>query len=638
MERCRFHALLAAAPHHSIDSGRILVVTVTPSGAEPRLHPVIRVRSLRRLKHGAAVALAMVAGCRSASSPPAPPEQESPATAEAWVILADAGDPNRPAYRILRDSFHATLKRTPGVRAIIFDQAFDTRFRNVDQAADTLWAALYAGKPITAIAATGMAAAQRSLTLVPALKAPPVIAYLVDDGDRDLVRDAAPDFGVPPTSLFPMEQERNLALVVAEIVRLLPRLTHLVTVSQSIEETEDVAQALAARPGHPVTLVPWVRPTPQALRDSLRRLSPTSAVLFISLHLDGRGDPWVPADFLATFAPWANRPVFGLYRNLLGQGIVGGPLIDPGAQGIALAQQTLRAMGHGDGSDPQVVVPLYNAYDWAVLRRHRIATGRVPQGAHVINRPSTLWETHPVATSFGVTALLMLATALGLSSHWTRLARQSNERLRGLAQRLIVAQDGERARISRDLHDTVGQDLLLQAVELERYSPALAAPGHPPFAARLRDSIRQLETISRELNPVSLRYEALETSLGQLANSMSERSGVAIALTCDGPLPPLEPQRATTAYRIVHEALMNVVRHAQATNASIHLSVTDHMLEITVSDNGVGFAPSQLRTTRLGVLGMRQRAESVQGSLQITSGRESGTTVFVRIPVHPPEA
>lgn len=215
---------------------------------------------------------------------------------------------------------------------------------------------------------------------------------------------------------------------------------------------------------------------------------------------------------------------------------------------------------------------------------------------------------------------------------------------RQLLQRLVTAQEEERRRLSRELHDQLGQHLTALMLGLQ----SLKQPDGAPAAAgacvdRLQELTDQLmqevHRLARELRPAALDDLGLPAALRRHAEAWSRYSGVSVDFHSRefdaGRLPaPIE----TTIYRVVQEALTNILRHAQAQRVSVLLERRgEHVLAI-VEDDGRGFDAEAVMAapdaqSRLGLMGMQERVALVGGSLEIESRRGGGTTVFVRIPL-----
>ena len=209
-------------------------------------------------------------------------------------------------------------------------------------------------------------------------------------------------------------------------------------------------------------------------------------------------------------------------------------------------------------------------------------------------------------------------------------------RRRELALRLSSSQEDERQRVSRDLHDTVGQTHAGLSMALKAVADTLP-PGGPgadrlAYARKLADDMgRELHEAAVRLRPTALDDLGLEAALRDLAAVWSRRQGVRAELYIqlgDGrPAQEIE----TALYRVVQEALTNVARHARATTVSVAITRSDGTIQAVVEDNGAGFDPA-VAGKRLGLLGMRERLVLLGGEVQIESEPGRGTTIIARIP------
>ena len=214
---------------------------------------------------------------------------------------------------------------------------------------------------------------------------------------------------------------------------------------------------------------------------------------------------------------------------------------------------------------------------------------------------------------------------------------------RELLGQVIAAQEAERARVSRDLHDDVGQALTsvllgLRLVEDSFHGPHLDADDVRRRLGELRelvaDGLRRARQLAFDLRPTVLDDIGLVPALQRLKEDVATRTGLTVdfdpaALDADERLPP---EIETAIYRVVQEALTNVVRHASASAASITLSARDGRMRVFIEDDGVGFDPDQ-RPVRghLGIKGMRERAELVGATLSLSSKPGAGTVVMLEV-------
>jgi two-component system, NarL family, sensor histidine kinase UhpB len=214
------------------------------------------------------------------------------------------------------------------------------------------------------------------------------------------------------------------------------------------------------------------------------------------------------------------------------------------------------------------------------------------------------------------------------------LERLAAER-RQSARAALGAQEAERLRTARELHDEVGQSLTAVALQVEQ----LAAGADPPAAARLNELARQLQRsledirrIVRELRPEALDDLGLVSALIALTSRIGRQTDIRLERGLSAEVPPLSPDQELVIYRVAQEALTNVVRHAEATTANVALDLLDGEVALIVSDNGRGMPKSTPEETS-GIQGMRERALLVGARLSIESQPGQGTEVKLVVPV-----
>jgi len=212
---------------------------------------------------------------------------------------------------------------------------------------------------------------------------------------------------------------------------------------------------------------------------------------------------------------------------------------------------------------------------------------------------------------------------------------------------LVTAQEAERRRIARELHDQMGQRLTVMSLGLKRVGAIDAT--HPELKELIERLQRLSETLSRdvhhlalELRPTALDDLGLSVAVANYADDLGHRYGIDVDVHCEEG-PRLPPAAETTVYRIVQEALTNVAKHAKARHVSVILEPREDSLRVIVEDDGVGFEADRLLTfapleKRLGLAGMIERAALVGGNLQIESRPGHGTTLYLRVPTRTTEA
>lgn len=221
---------------------------------------------------------------------------------------------------------------------------------------------------------------------------------------------------------------------------------------------------------------------------------------------------------------------------------------------------------------------------------------------------------------------------------------QSRAELRALAARLQAIREEERTRIAREIHDELGQALTALKLELAwQGSKRLRGPGNrtsgvaraidQSIIARIDETMEIVRRIASELRPSLLDELGLEAAIEYLVQDTAARTGIAIALHADE-FPKLSPETASHAFRIIQEALTNVIRHAQATSVDVAVQRAASAVILAVRDNGVGFVPGSLSGVRsLGLVGMRERALACGGTLMVQGKPGEGTVIMVTIPV-----
>lgn len=231
-----------------------------------------------------------------------------------------------------------------------------------------------------------------------------------------------------------------------------------------------------------------------------------------------------------------------------------------------------------------------------------------------------------------------------VASRTSELAEALVERDR-LRRELSAAEEEERRRLSRELHDQLGQHLTALALGLTDLRRLLAS-GDPlePRITQLEElthlMTRDTHYLALELRPPELE-EGLRGALQTYVERWSARYGVEAEVAFTGAFAsrPVPPDIATAVYRIAQEALTNVARHAQARHVTVQLDAVPGLIRLIIEDDGQGFdvhtARGRMdRERRLGLTGMRERASLVGGSLEIESSREQGgTTLFLRVPL-----
>jgi len=225
--------------------------------------------------------------------------------------------------------------------------------------------------------------------------------------------------------------------------------------------------------------------------------------------------------------------------------------------------------------------------------------------------------------------------------------KRTEELLRALTQRVVEVQEAERGRVARELHDTITQMLCAVLFRSQVLADKLPARNRlaKGEAIKLREmigkTVEEVERISRNLRPIVLDSLGLVAGLRDTSTEFAERTGVSTKLDCVELSRRLPADTELALFRILQETLKNVEKHAHARHVIVHLTKPGNIVQLTIHDDGTGFDPAQLPARQkgqggLGLLGMRERATYVGGTLTVKSVRRAGTEIEVRIPL-PPE-
>jgi signal transduction histidine kinase len=291
--------------------------------------------------------------------------------------------------------------------------------------------------------------------------------------------------------------------------------------------------------------------------------------------------------------------------------------------------------------------------DWRELQRWNIPESRVPAGSVVLFRGRSffgLYRSYVVAGLVVFTIQLALIVGLLAQRNRRRSAEQvaaandaalraSYDRNRDLVGRLITAQEAERSRIARDLHDGVCQELASASVDvsyLRQKGGHIQAPDAQQtlvsLQSRMAGAAETLRLLSHGLHPSVLQHIGLVAALQSQCAEVERQYHVQVTFFADDEVEPTSWPTALALFRIAQEALRNTARHAHARHAAVSLARSDGHLTLTVADDGEGFDALSVRQNGgLGLASIEERARLVQGHATIRSQPGKGTTVDVRI-------
>ncbi len=220
-----------------------------------------------------------------------------------------------------------------------------------------------------------------------------------------------------------------------------------------------------------------------------------------------------------------------------------------------------------------------------------------------------------------------------------RLLIEQRENIRHMAERVVAAQEEERQRLSRELHDDLGQALTTHLLALRNLQEDLSIPVETLFE-RLQSLYEQsyeisvkIRRLARDLRPPVLDALGLKVAMQTYCTEFTRRTHLPVIFEGDDSLPELPDAYNITLYRALQETLTNVVKHAQASQVWVDLSVEENTVNLTVQDNGIGFRETDPAAGGIGLTGLRERITIAGGTLNITSRPKNGTVLSALFPL-----
>ena len=378
----------------------------------------------------------------------------------------------------------------------------------------------------------------------------------------------------------------------------------------------------------------------EQMKARVARLPPRSAVLYTLLIVDAAGVPHERLTALTALHGSSSAPIFGLYENELGNGVVGGPYSSQRRRGEQMATAAIRVLRGDAAREPEFVVTGFEppVYDWRELQRWNIAPARLRIGSEIRFRPPSTWEEHRTAI-VAVVTVLVLQSGLIVALLWQRLGRQRAEgEARSLGGRLITAHEDERRRLARELHDDVTQRLAALAIQAAKLEGRTASVEDKATAQTMHNGLAELSedvhALSYRLHPTVIEDLGLVEALRAECDRVARQEALRVELDTDAVPAKLPSGAAVGLFRIAQEALRNVVRHAKANAVKVALHGGNGRLVLNVRDDGAGFETSRSgNAVSLGIAGMRERMRLLDGMLDVESAPGRGTTITAWIPL-----
>lgn len=252
-----------------------------------------------------------------------------------------------------------------------------------------------------------------------------------------------------------------------------------------------------------------------------------------------------------------------------------------------------------------------------------------------------LWESLLLGLAVALTVVFRLRVLERRSEEQRTVAEQAERQMRQLSQRLVETQEEERKNLSRELHDHVGQVLTALRMELGRIERG-RSPGDAWLGAAVAESKQLVDKVFRTvrdlalgLRPSMLDDFGLRAALEWHVRDIARRYGIEVELHMEGNLDTLPDRYQTCVYRAIQETLTNCVRHAKAHSIVVSMIGREHELDVSVSDDGVGFDDVR-RRDGLGLRGIEERVKELGGVVTITSRPGHGTNLAMQLPLPVP--
>ena len=390
----------------------------------------------------------------------------------------------------------------------------------------------------------------------------------------------------------------------------------------------------------------------------LGTLPERTAILYSAVTEDGTGKRFLSTEALTSIRGVANVPVYGIIANHLEYGIVGGSLLDTDIMAREVAELTVQQLRYGkSGAVPiRESQSIIRRANWRELRRWGLSEARLPVGTVVLYKEPGAWERYKSyivgAISLFALQTLMIAALLVQRARRRRaeavilanegVLRASYERIRDLAGRLITAQEAERARIGRELHDGVSQEVTGLAIGLSSLKRCL----RDVDSVDVQDALNNLQQrtmtlgeeirhLSHDLHPGVLHHVGLVAALRDHCREFGRQHRIETTFVADIDLERVDGDAALSLYRVTQEALRNISKHAAAAHARVVLARTGDVLELAIADDGHGFdaAHPDADHPGLGLRSIDERVRLINGTVRLESKRDCGTTLRVRIPL-----
>jgi signal transduction histidine kinase len=373
------------------------------------------------------------------------------------------------------------------------------------------------------------------------------------------------------------------------------------------------------------------------LLSRLHQLPPDSVVLYNSMSKTiVYAKPVLPM-----VADAANAPVFAMTDSHLGHGVVGGKVMSFQNQGRIAAGLINEILAGKKPEDlPITNAPNVYMFDSRELSRWHLNDKLLPSGSRMLFRETTFWERNfrRIMVAAILAFVLLVLFLYDRIRKQLLIATNAQSELSGL---LINAEEHERGRLARELHDDFSQRVALLSLGLETVAEMI--PQSPKEANRqIHDLINSahelgedLHTLSHRLHSSTLESLGLVPGVTALCKETQGQNGLGVSFE-HGEIPrSVDPETSLCVFRIVQEALRNMKKHSGADRGEVKLEIDRHMIHVSIRDNGVGFDRESVAHKGLGVRSMEERAHMLGGAFKVHSRPDEGTQVEAWVPVEP---
>ena len=563
-------------------------------------------------------------------------QSSSPAKETRRVLVLFSQERGHPAHDLTEKGIRQAFRSNP-----VFDVELYVEYLDVSRFSDPsripavahFLGSKYAGRKIDVIIAVYPAAVDFLLRDGnAAFPQVPIVVCVVPSAWVE-----KPDRSPSPRRITGVAIGENSTGILEAAIRMRPgtkRVALIAGVSRDDAHAEEVARKGLEPFAGQLDLIDLTKLPMEEILARVASLPPDTIVYYATIFRDGAGRAFVPREALQHISRAASVPVFGLYETYMGYGIVGGRLASferPGRTAAGLALRILS--GESPGAIPFAREGEYvELYDGREIARWNIPDAAMPPGGVILYREPSLWEAHRQEI-LGVFAILAIQSALiaGLLIHRSRrrsaeralylqkeelvranrqLEEEASERervraelqasreeYRWLAGNLLAAQEKERRRVARELHDDITQRLAALSIEtgkLERESRVFPEPiGNTlrGIGKELMQLSGDVHSLSRQLHPSILDDLGLSEAMRVECARFSRREGISVFYESENVPRDLSGDVKLCLYRVLQEGLRNVAKHAGANQIRVRLAGDGGALRFALEDDGAGYSP-----------------------------------------------